>query len=157
MVFYYVRITKISIIKSSSDIDNKELLPVSSSSYFKVCISSDSDTEEGENIDTGNTKSIDSDMLEGLSSSVCKLCKRIQINIKTDFKVTGWMICVIPQIRENLIDNSDGDYSKQVKNAIKTLFCGLFEDELHVTLYVFCREYTDFNHNNGPFDGCKFI
>ena len=44
--------TKISIIKSSADIDNKELFPVSSSSSFKVRISSDSYTEEEENIDT---------------------------------------------------------------------------------------------------------
>ena len=59
-LFYYSRMTKISIIKSSSDIDNKELFPVSSSSYFKVWSSSDSDTEEEENIDTDDTESIDS-------------------------------------------------------------------------------------------------
>ena len=35
-VFYYSRMTKISIIKSSTDLDNKELLPVSGSSSFKV-------------------------------------------------------------------------------------------------------------------------
>ena len=43
-VFYYSRITKIYIIKSSYDIDNKELFPVSISSSLKVCISSDSYT-----------------------------------------------------------------------------------------------------------------
>ena len=37
-VFYYYRMTKISIIKSSTDIDNKELFPVSSSSSQKVWI-----------------------------------------------------------------------------------------------------------------------
>ena len=63
--------TKISIIKSSSDIYNKELFPVSSSSSFKVCISSDSDTEEEGNIDTDDTESIDLDMLQILSFSVC--------------------------------------------------------------------------------------
>ena len=65
--------TKISIIKSSSDIDNKELIPVSRSSYFKVWVSSDSDTEEEGNIDTDDPESIDSYMLESLSYSVCKL------------------------------------------------------------------------------------
>ena len=43
-VFYYSRMTKISIIKSSTDLDNKELFPVSSSSSHKVWISSYSDT-----------------------------------------------------------------------------------------------------------------
>ena len=51
--------TKISITKSSSDLDNKELLPVSSSSHFKVWISLDSDTKDEENIDTDDPESID--------------------------------------------------------------------------------------------------
>ena len=72
-VFCYPRMTKISIIKSSTDIDNKELFPVSGSSYQKVWISSDSDTEEEENIDTDDPEIIDSDILESLSFSVCKL------------------------------------------------------------------------------------
>ena len=69
-VFYYSRMTNISIIKSSSDIDNKELFPVSGSSSQKVWISSDSDTEEEENIYTDNPERTDSYMLESLSFSV---------------------------------------------------------------------------------------
>ena len=69
-VFYYSRMTKISIIKSSTDLDNKELFPISSSSSQKVCKSSDSDTEDEEdNIDTDDPDTSDSDMLEILSSS----------------------------------------------------------------------------------------
>ena len=37
------------------------------------------------------------------------------------------------------------------------MFCGLYEDELHVTLDLFWTDCTDFNHNNGPFDGDEFI
>ena len=62
-VFYYARMTNISIIKSSSDIDNKEIFPVSGSSSQNVCISSDNDTEEEDNIGTDDPDSIDSDML----------------------------------------------------------------------------------------------
>ena len=78
--------TKIYIIKSSSDIDNKQLFPVSGSSSKKVCISSDSDTEEEENIGTDDPDSIDSYMLESLSLSVCKLWHNRQLHIDTDFK-----------------------------------------------------------------------
>ena len=67
-VFYYVIMKNISIIKSSSDIDNKELSPLSISSYFKVWISSDSDTEEEGNIDTDDPYIIDSYMSVILSS-----------------------------------------------------------------------------------------
>ena len=63
-VFYYSRMTKLSIIKSSTDIDNKEVFPVSGSSYQKVWNSSDSDTEDGEdNIDTDDPDSSESDTL----------------------------------------------------------------------------------------------
>ena len=72
-VFYYSQLKKISIIKLSTDLDNKELLPVSVSSSQKVLISSDSDTEEKENIFIDYPESSDSDMLEILSLSVCKL------------------------------------------------------------------------------------
>ena len=81
--------TKISIIKSSSDIDNKVLLPLSSSSSIKVWSSSDSDTEEEDNIDTDDPYISDSDMLASLSTLVCNLWQKIQIHINTDFAVTG--------------------------------------------------------------------
>ena len=65
--------TNISIIKASTDLDSEELFPVSGSSSQKAWISSDSDTEEEENIDTYDPESSDSDMSESLSFSVCKL------------------------------------------------------------------------------------
>ena len=71
-LFYYSIMKNISIIKSSSDLDNKELFLVSSSSPFKAGISSDSDTEDKDNIDTDDPDIIDSDMLVSLSSSICK-------------------------------------------------------------------------------------
>ena len=111
-VFYYATMTKISIIKSSSDIDNKELFPVSRSSSFKVWSSSDSDTEEEENIDTNDPESIDSYMLEILSSSVCKICKKRQIHINTDFTFTGWMLCFITHIRKDAKYHSDSGHRK---------------------------------------------
>ena len=77
-VFYYARTTKISIIKSSYDLDNKDLFLLSIVSSFKVLISSDSNTEEEENINTDDPDSIDSDMLEILSFSVCKLWHEIK-------------------------------------------------------------------------------
>ena len=68
--------TKISIIKSSSDIDNKELFPLSGSLSQKVWISSNSDTEEEYNIGTADLESIDSYTLEILSFSVCKIWQK---------------------------------------------------------------------------------
>ena len=62
-IFYYSLMTKIPITKSSYDLDNKELFPLSASSSKKVWISSDSDTEDEDNIDTDGPESSDSDTL----------------------------------------------------------------------------------------------
>ena len=112
--------TNISVIKSSNDLDNKELFPVSSLSSQKVWISSYSYTEEEENIDTDGPESSDSDMLEILSFSVCKLWQKRQLHINTDFSVTGWILCVIPHIHKAAKYHSDSDHSKQAKNVLIT-------------------------------------
>ena len=129
---------KIPIIKSSTDLDNKELFTISGSSSQKVWKSSDIDTEdEEENIDTDDPDTSDSDMLESLSSTVCNLWQKIKLRINTDFAVTGWMLCVIPHIRKYAKDHSDRNHRKQVNNVIKTLFSGSSEAEMNVTLDVF--------------------
>ena len=121
--------TKISMIKSSADLDNKELFQISSSSSQKIWKSSDSDTEdEEENIDTDYPDTSDSDMLERLSSTVCNLWQKRQVHINTDFSVTGCMLCVIPHICKDAKDHSDRNHSKQVNNVIKILFSGSSEE-----------------------------
>ena len=132
--------TKISIIKSSSDLENEEIFPVFSLSYLKVWSSSDSDTEEEHNIDTDDPYSSDSDMLESLSSLVCILWQKIKLHVNTDFLVTGWMICVIPHICKDANNHSDSDHSKHVKNVIKTLFRRLSGDKTAVTQDILCTE-----------------
>ena len=75
--------TKISIIKSSNDLDNKGIFPISNSSSQTIWRSSDSDTEdEEENIDPDTS---DSDMLESLSTTVCNLWQKRQLHINTYF------------------------------------------------------------------------
>ena len=151
-VFYYSRITKISIIKSSTDLDNKEIFPVSGSSSQKVWNSSDSETEDKDNIYTDDPDNSDSDMWESLSSSVCKLWQKIQLHINADYAVTGWMLCVIPHIRKDAKDHSDSDHRKQVNNVVNTLFSGESEEEMDVTLDLFCTEYTTFDNKIGSYD-----
>ena len=121
-VFYYSIMTKISIIKSSIYLDNKELFLVSVSSYLKVWSLLDSDNEQDENIDTDDPEGSDSDMLEIMSSLVFSLWQKIKSHINNNFTGTGWMLCVITHIRKYAKYHSDSDNRKQVNNAIKKLF-----------------------------------
>ena len=77
-------------------------------------------------------------MLEILIYSVCSLCQKRRLHIRTYFAVTGWVLCVIPHILKYAKDHLDSDHGKQVNSVIKTLFCGLSEDEMAVTQDIFC-------------------
>ena len=79
------------------------------------------------------------------------------IHIKTDYYVTGWMLSVIPHIFEHLIDNYNRNHRKKFKNPTKTLFGKLLDETLHVTLYTFWSEYTNFHNKKLPLDGNTFI
>ena len=67
------------------------------------------------------------------------------------------MLCVIPHIRKDTKYHSDSDNRKQVNNATITLFPGLPELKMAVTQDIFWTDYTDFDSNNGSFDGDAYI
>ena len=67
------------------------------------------------------------------------------------------MLFVIPCIRRDAKDYSDSDHRKQVRNVIKTLFSGAYEEEMSVTQEIFWTEYNDFDKKIGSFDSDEFI
>ena len=66
------------------------------------------------------------------------------------------MLCVIPNIREDLFKNAQNKHYIQVNNVIKSLFDGSIEKGLHESLDTFWSEYTLFNNKNDPFDSNIF-
>ena len=73
-------------------------------------------------------------------------------HISTDYAVTDWMLCVITNIREDILNHSNVNHRIQVNTFINTIFADLSEEELHEGINTFWSEYTTFNHNIGPFD-----
>ena len=55
------------------------------------------------------------------------------------------MLCVIPHIRKYAKYHLDSENRKQVKNLIKTLFHGLYEDRMDVTQDIFWTKNKDFD------------
>ena len=96
-------------------------------------------------------------MFESLSFSVCKLWQKSKLHINTDFEGTGWMLCVIPNIRKDAKDHLDSDHIKQVNDVINTIFSGAYEGEMAVTLDLFWTEYTEFDNMIGSYDADEFI
>ena len=79
-----------------------------------------SDEEESSNIE--NHWYIQTDYSEILSSLISKLWGERDIHTNTDYSVTGWMVCVITHIYEDVFYISNGNNSNQVKNVTKTPF-----------------------------------
>ena len=82
---------------------------------------------------------------------------RREKHINTDYAVTGWMLFVIPQIREDVFKNAQNRHHIKVNTVIKSLFVGSTERELHKTSNMFWSEYKKSNHKNYRFDSNEFI
>ena len=82
---------------------------------------------------------------------------RSKKNINKDYATTGWMLFVIPHIREDVFKNEQNKHHIQVNTVINILFAGSTEKELHETFDTFWSEYTKLNHNNYPFGTNEFI
>ena len=71
--------------------------------------------------------------------------------------MTGWILFVIPHIREHVFKNVQNNHHIQVNAVIKSFVAGLTGKELHETLDTFWSKYTNFNHKNDHFGSNEFI
>ena len=67
------------------------------------------------------------------------------------------MLCGIHHIKEDISDILSLNDRKYVNNVVKTLFADLSEEVLHESFDTFWSEYTNLNHNIGPFVSNEFI
>ena len=65
---------------------------------------------------------------EHICFSISSLWNKREEHINTYYAVTGWMLCVIPHIREDVFKNAQNKHPIQVNNVIKTLFAGSTEN-----------------------------
>ena len=83
---------------------------------------SDDESDEEESISKNLTL-----YSENIYFFISSLWNKREEHINTDYAVTGWMLCVIPHIRENVFKNTQNKHHIQVNNVIKTLFAGSTE------------------------------
>ena len=82
---------------------------------------------------------------ESMNDFICYYWGEREIHINTDYDLNGWILCVITHIRKYVIDDSNGNHMNQVRNVIKTLFCGISDDNINFTLHTFWSDFTYFN------------
>ena len=95
-VYYYSRMTKQCIKKTKSDLDYQRVFP-EVSSLSNIWNTSDDESDEEEPTVKGSIL---------YSGNICfvisNLWNKREERINTDYAVTGWMLCVIPHIREDV-------------------------------------------------------
>ena len=133
-LYYYSIITKQSIVKTKLDLDCQRVFP-EISSYANIWNTSDDKSDDDEpTVPTSKDSILYS---ENICYVISNLWNKREEHINTDYDVTGWMLCVIPHIREDVFKNAQNKHHIQVNNVIKTLFSGSTEKELHGTLDKF--------------------
>ena len=76
-------------------------------------------------------------MIGNICLVISKLWNKREEHINTNNAVTGWMLCVIPHIREDVFKNAQNKHHIQVNNVIKHFFTVSTEKELHGALDMF--------------------
>ena len=71
--------------------------------------------------------------------------------------MTGWILCVITRIREDVFKKVQNHHHIQVNTVIKSLFSGSTEKELYENLDKLWSNYITLNNKNDPFDSNEFI
>ena len=92
-VYYYLRMTKNYTEKKISDIDYHKLFQVISSPA-SIWNESDDERDEEESISNDCTA-----YSENICFVISKSWNEIEKYINNDYAMTGWMLCVITQIR----------------------------------------------------------
>ena len=83
---------------------------------------SDDESDEEESISNDFTL-----YSENICFVISSLWNEREKHINTYYTVTGLMLCVIPQIMEDVFKNAQNKHCIQVNNVIKTLFDGSTE------------------------------
>ena len=117
--------------KKISDIDYQELLQdISSLDNIWYMYYEEIDEEESSPND-----------YTGYIDNICFFKSKLWIErykkINTDYAVTGWMLSVIPLIREDVFKNSNRNNMIEVNTVINICFVGSSEKELYETLDMF--------------------
>ena len=98
-MYYYSRMTKQCIEKTKLDLDYQRSFP-EVSSCSNIWITSDEESEEDEpTVPTSKDSILYS---ENICYVISNLWNKREGHINTDYAVTGWMLCVIPHIREDI-------------------------------------------------------
>ena len=104
------------IKKTISDIEYQNLFPdiFSPANIWNMF---DDESDEEESISNDCTA-----YLDNICFVVSNLWNETEKHINTDYAVTGWMLCVITHIRENVFKNEQNNHHIQVNTVIKICF-----------------------------------
>ena len=119
---YYSRITKHCTENIIYGIDYQRLFPyIFSPANIWNELGDKSDEEES----ISNDCTLYSD---NICIFISKLWNEREKNTNTDYDVTGWMLCVIPHIREDIFKKAQNNHHIQVNTVIKSVFAGSTEN-----------------------------
>jgi hypothetical protein len=183
-LYYYVRRMDLTIEKSKQMLDNVEKnydnedtnadVPTRMIQYFlnsegaeledpEDSSLSDNDEDAGELVDDMIASDDDDDgdaidLQASLGSRMLMAWEKRRKNLVTDFSVTGWMLCPMEEVMDDVKENHNGEDRNAVERVIIKLFGQDKEkDERMQMLNTFWTEFYDFQTKSGPYANREHI
>ena len=77
--------------------------------------------------------------------------------LEHDYAITGWVLSLLPEIREDVAERMDGDARMAIERVVTKLHVPpkpnpkTSEEPLEIILDIFWKEFDDFQNKTGPY------
>ena len=168
-LYYYVRRMDKTIIKSKVMLDDlHDVLLDPNNGLFQDGLSQDleaqsDDDDESFSEETESTSDTESEVDEpiGVKNTVGTFGDRVlanwnrrRENLISDYSIAGWLLCAIPDVREDAKSNQTGEHRNAMECLLKKLYMHEMEpssEEVAEMLDTFWTEYEYFETKTGPY------
>jgi len=165
-VYYYTQKTRAAIERSIDVLDDIENFPRVTQRQINALGSlgnaddnssggedySADDTDDTSDEDEQNNNLATQPSVNSLSSQIMKCWEKREKSLHTDFAIVGWMLSVMPDIREDVRENENGEHRLAVERLLMKFFSNMPREMIDQKIDKFWTEYEKFKAKMEPYN-----
>ena len=160
-IYYLVHRTTTAIERSVDDLNNEKLFPSLDADDEDDSSLSDSDASDDDYLEDDELEEEEYDDDEpgeeaaeedtSLSGMILQAWIKRMKPVNSDFAITSWALCVMPEIREDVQARMKGAQRLAIERAVTKLYAHDVDADIPSILDTFWNEYKDFSNRTGCF------
>lgn len=99
-----------------------------------------------------DTEEIDSVEEDGIGDKMMKAWMKLKRHLETDFALTAWALCVMPEVREDVAARMTGDHHEAIDRIITKLYSHDVMADIDEIIDTFWNQYKHFKNKTGKYD-----